>query len=63
MSSEALADDLGWSPGDVAGTVRDAKAAMLIWGLGSGGQPQPRFDEIELTVQGNRYLREHPPSA
>jgi hypothetical protein len=58
MSSEALVADLGWSPVDVADTVREAKAMMLIWGLGGGGQPQPRFDEIELTVQGNRYLRD-----
>lgn len=58
MSSESLAADLGWSAGDVADTVREAKAAMLIWGLGGGGKPQPRFDEIELTVQGNRYLRD-----
>jgi hypothetical protein len=58
MSSEALVADLGWSPVDVADTVREAKAMMLIWGFGGGGQPQPRFDEIELTVQGNRYLRD-----
>lgn len=57
MSSDALADDLGWSAADVAATLRDAKAGMLIWGLRTGGTPQPHFDDIELTVQGNRYLR------
>ena len=62
MSSDRLAADLGWSPADVAATLRDAKAAMLIWGMRSGGTPQPHFDEIEVTVQGNRYLRDAPPT-
>jgi hypothetical protein len=57
MSSDVLADDLGWSATDVAQALREAKAAMLVWGLRTGGSPQPHFDEIELTVQGNRYLR------
>lgn len=60
MSSESLAHDLGWSPADVAVMLSDAKAGMLVWGLRSGGNPQPHFDDIELTVQGNRYLRHHP---
>ena len=60
MSSEVLAGDLGWSPADVATVLRDARAEMFIWGLRSGGSPQPHFEEIELTVQGNRYLRTHP---
>lgn len=59
MSSDVLADDLGWSAADVANVLRDAKAEMFIWGLRSGGSPQPHFEEIELTVQGNRYLRRH----
>lgn len=61
MSSELLADHLGWSSADVAATLRDAKAAMLVWGMRTGGTPQPHFDEIELTVQGSRYLRDTPP--
>jgi hypothetical protein len=62
VSSDTLAADLGWSPSDVAATLRDAKADMLIWGLRAGGTPQPHFDEIELTVQGNRFLRNAPPA-
>lgn len=63
MSSEVLAANLGWSPTDVAATLRDARADMLVWGLRGGGTPQPHFDEIELTVQGNRYLRNRPATA
>lgn len=58
-----LVADLRWSSDLVATTLRDAKAAMLVWGLRTGGAPQPHFDEIELTVQGNRYLRDAPPTA
>lgn len=60
MSSELLAADLGWSPADVAAALQSARADMLVWGMRSGGTPQPHFDEIELTVQGARYLRNAP---
>jgi len=62
VSNDLLATDLGWSSADVANTLRDAKADMLIWGLRTSGNPQPQFEDIELTVQGNRYLRSTPPS-
>lgn len=62
VSSDGLATTLGWSPDDVAGMLRDAKAEMLVWGLRSGGTPQPHFEEIELTVQGSRLLRQGPRS-
>jgi hypothetical protein len=62
MSSDRLATHLGWSPAEVAATLREARAAMFVWGLRSGGAPQPHFDDIELTVQGNRYLRDAPPT-
>jgi len=57
MSNQLLVDDLGWTPRDVAAMLHDAKAEMLIWGLRTGGNPQPNFEEIELTVQGKRFLR------
>lgn len=60
VSSDMLATDLGWSAADVADTLRRARDEMLVWGMRSGGQPQPHFDDIELTVQGNRYLRTPP---
>jgi hypothetical protein len=60
MSSDVLATDLGWNPAAVAATARDMKAAMFIWGARSGGTPQPHFDEIEVTVHGNRQLRAAP---
>lgn len=61
VSNDLLVADLGWSSADVASTLSDAKADMLIWGLRTSGNPQPQFEEIELTVQGNRYLRRPPP--
>ena len=61
-SSDRFATDLGRSPADVAATLRDAKAAIFIWGSRSGGTPHPHFHEIELTVHDNRNLRTAPPT-
>ena len=39
-----------------AASLGEAKARLLIWGMRIGGTPAPRFDDIELTVQGRRLL-------
>ena len=47
---------LGWSDAMTAASLGEAKARLLIWGMRIGGTPAPRFDDIELTVQGRRLL-------
>ena len=57
--NESLASSLQWSLGDVADCLREAKERSLIWGVRSGQQPGPWFAELELTVQGRRFLAGH----
>lgn len=57
MTNQLLVKQLGWPPADVAAMLSDAKDQLLIWGLKTGGTPQPHFEDIELTVQGRRFLR------
>jgi hypothetical protein len=40
----------------VASILEDAKERSLIWGQRSGDKPGPWFKELELTVQGRRFL-------
>jgi hypothetical protein len=40
----------------VALVVQEAKARSLIWGSRSGRQPAPWYTDLELTVQGRRFL-------
>jgi hypothetical protein len=62
MTNQLLVEQLGWAPGDVASMLSDAKDQLLIWGLKTGGTPQPHFEDIELTVQGRRFLRSPRPT-
>jgi hypothetical protein len=57
MTNETLVDHLGWTPTEVASTLGEARAQLLIWGLRTGGAPKPHFEDLELTVQGVRHLR------
>jgi hypothetical protein len=59
VSSARLATALRWSAEEVAVYLEAARAEMLIWGLRSGRTPKPQFDDVELTVQGQRLLRAH----
>jgi hypothetical protein len=43
----------------VASILEDAKERSLIWGQRSGDKPGPWFKELELTVQGRRFLVGH----
>jgi hypothetical protein len=54
-----LASALTWSLDDVATCLSEAKARSLIWGSRSGQRPAPWFTDLELTVQGRRFLAEH----
>jgi hypothetical protein len=56
LDSLAVGRSLGWSDACTADALGTAKERMLIWGIRIGGQPAPRFDEIELTVQGERMV-------
>ncbi len=56
MDSDTLSRRLGWSATDVASRLTSARARMLIWGARVGGSPAPRFVDLELTVQGRRFM-------
>lgn len=54
--NESLACSLQCSLGDLAACLREAKERSLIWGVRSGKQPGPWFTDLEVTVQGRRFL-------
>lgn len=56
MDNESLVERLGWSADDVASGLAAAKDRSLIWGTRTGGRPNQRFGELELTVQGRRFM-------
>ena len=62
MTNDRLVERLGWSEIDVAESLAGARAQLLIWGLHAWGNPKPRFQELELTVQGRRLLDAGPSS-
>jgi hypothetical protein len=52
-----IASRLGWDLELVADCLREAKERSLVWGQRSGDKPAPWFKELEITVQGRRFLR------
>jgi len=54
----SLASTLGWTPDDVAACLMEAKERSFVWGMRSGQRP-PWFTDLEVTVQGRRYLSAH----
>jgi hypothetical protein len=56
LDSADVSRRLGWSDAVTASSLGEARARLLVWGIRSGGAPAPRFEEIELTVQGRRLL-------
>ena len=56
VDSRSLGRCLGWTPAQTADSLVAAKARLLIWGIRVGGNPGPCFEDIELTVQGRRFL-------
>ena len=58
LDSQAVARRLGWAGERTAGVLADARASLLIWGVRVGGRPSPCYEDLELTVQGSRLLRD-----
>lgn len=54
-----LATALGWDLPRTSRCLEVAKEGSLIWGARGPHKPGPWFSEIEVTVQGRRYLRAH----
>jgi hypothetical protein len=57
LDSLGVSRRLGWTDTVTALSLDEAKTRLLIWGMRVGGTPAPRFEDIELTVQGRRLLR------
>ena len=62
LDNRGIAVALGLSLEDVARHLEAAKQRSLIWGIRSGQQPGPWYTDLELTVQGRRFLANHPGS-
>jgi hypothetical protein len=56
LDNATIGRSLGWTAAMTATSLEAAKGRLLIWGIRVGGTPGPRFEEIELTVQGRRFL-------
>src|SRR5262249_11527339 len=54
--SEILAARLAWPPDVVASRLAEARNQMLVWGSRTGGKGLPRYADLELTVQGRRFI-------
>jgi len=63
VDNDMLATALRLSLVDVAGRLQEAKARSLIWGIRSGRQPAPWYTDLEVTVQGKRFLASHEPDS
>ena len=51
-----LSKALRWSLEDVAACLAEAKERKFIWGARGGARPAPFYAELEVTVQGKRFL-------
>jgi hypothetical protein len=56
MDNEMLGAALDMPLTTVALVLQEAKERSLIWGIRSGRQPAPWYADLELTVQGRRFL-------
>ena len=54
-----LSKALQWSLEDVAACLAEAKERKFIWGARGGARPAPFYAELEVTVQGRRFLAAH----
>ncbi len=57
VNNAAIAKRLGWDLEVVAARLQEAKDSSLLWGQRSGDKPAPWFNDLEITVQGRRFLR------
>lgn len=56
VDNAMLANILGWPLESVSACLDEAKTRSFIWGWRSGQRPAPWFTELEVTVQGKRFL-------
>ena len=56
LDNRTIGRCLGWTAAQTAASLATAKDRLLIWGIRVGGNPGPCFEDIELTVQGRRFL-------
>ena len=56
LDNDGIAQALGLPLADVARRLEAAKSRNLIWGFRSGQRPGPWYTDLELTVQGRRFL-------
>jgi hypothetical protein len=56
LDNEMLSTALNWPLTSVALVVQEAKARSFVWGIRSGRQPGPWYTDLEVTVQGRRFL-------
>ena len=56
VDNEMLAAALKLPLASVASCLQEAKARSFIWGIRSGRQPAPWYTDLEMTVQGKRFL-------
>ena len=52
----SLSKALDWSLEEVADCLAEAKQRKFIWGARGGARPGPYYAELEVTVQGRRFL-------
>jgi hypothetical protein len=60
LDNELLADKLGWDLHTTAACMEVMKDRSMIWGVRGSRKPGPWFSELEVTVQGKRFLRTPP---
>jgi len=60
VDNEMLAAALNLPLASVGLVLQEAKARSLVWGISSGRQPGPWYTDLEVTVQGLRFLARHP---
>lgn len=57
LDNASLAEALGWDLPRTSACLEIAKEHSMIWGQRGSRQPAPWFAEIEVTMQGRRFLR------
>jgi len=56
LDNQLLAAALGWDLEETATCLQALKDRSLIWGVRGSGKPGPWYSELEVTVQGRRFL-------
>jgi hypothetical protein len=56
VDNEILSTVLKVPLASIASCLQEAKERSFVWGVRSGRQPGPWYEELEVTVQGLRFL-------